>query len=806
MAKLVVLNLGRGDLQRGFPTVTAQLWEEGHRIPIQFTGSLPAAPELPELYRRWQLLYQLLYEVLYPSLGWRKRIEIDEEEEIEIDQDDVTNISSVEFSSLCNELHDRINTWFQSESFRHIDQKLRTKLHPSEEIRVIITTEDDQVRRLPWHLWDFFEDYQKAVVGLSAPEVDRVKPLRKNPVRQIRILAILGNSEGIDVEKDRAILEQLPCAQTVFLVEPQRQELDRWLWNKQGWDILFFAGHGSSQQFQAEPDSPGQSVTFPDRTWERGETGRIYINQTDSLTIHQLKNALRAAIARGLKLAIFNCCDGLGLARQLASLHMGQMIVMREPVPDLVAQEFLKHFLASFADGESFYQAVREAQDRLQGLEGDFPCASWLPVVCQNPAQAPLVWPEWGQGTTRRILSSRRILSFVFNATVIVTALVIGVRSLGMLQSWELQAFDGLMRSRPNEGLDQRILVVTVTEADVQAQPAQERAGASLSDRTLAQLLAKLELFNPRVIGLDIYRENSVPVGYTDLATRMQTSDRFIAICKAGEENKNPGVAPPPEVPVQRLGFSDVVSDPDGILRRQLLAMAPASPCSTDKSFSFRIATRYLASLGIQPKLTPDKNLQIGSIVFKNLGQNAGGYHEIDHLGHQVLLNYRSSATVATQVTLADVLNNKLSPDLVKDHIVLIGTTAESFHDYWSTPYSAGQWPHQPMPGVVVQAHMVSQILSAVLDRRPLLWVWPKWYEAIWVWCWSLIGGVLAWRFWSLLRMGLAVGSACGILYGLCFGLLMQGGWVPLIPSALALLATGGTVAAYLAFQSHQQR
>ncbi|HEY9670251.1 MAG TPA: CHASE2 domain-containing protein [Waterburya sp.] len=796
MTKLVVLNLGKGDLQRGFPTVTAQLWEEAHRLPIQFTGSLPAAPELPELYRRWQLLYQLLYEVLYPSLDWRKRIEIDEEEEIEIDQDDVTNISSVEFSGLCDKLHHRINTWFKSESFRHIDQKLRTKLHPSEEIRVILATEDDQVRRLPWHLWDFFEDYPKAIVGLSTPEVDRVKPLRKNPVSQIRILAILGNSEGIDVEKDRAILEQLPCAQIVFLVEPQRQELDRWLWHKQGWDILFFAGHGSSQEVQAETD----------RAWERRETGRIYINQTDSLTIPQLKNALRAAIARGLNLAIFNCCDGLGVARQLASLHIPQMIVMREPVPDLVAQEFLKRFLASFADGESFYQAVREAQDRLQGLEGDFPCASWLPVVCQNPAEAPIAWPKWGQGRIRPIGSSRRILPLIFNTSIVITALVIGMRSLGMLQSWELQAFDALMRSRPNEGLDQRILIVTVTDADVQAQPAKERGGASLSDRTLAQLLSQLEPFQPRVIGLDIYRENPVQAGYADLATRMQTSDRFITICKAGEENKNPGVAPPPEVPVKRLGFSDVVLDPDGILRRQLLAMAPASPCSTDKSFSFRLATRYLASVGLQPKLTPDKNLQISDIVFKNLNQNTGGYHGIDPLGHQVLLNYRSSASVATQVTATDVLKHKLSPDLVKDRIVLIGTTAESFHDSWSTPYSAGQWPHQFMPGVVVQAHMVSQILSAVLDHRPLLWVWAKWFEVFWVWTWSVVGGILAWRCWSLLRLGLAVSSALGLLYGLCFVLLMQGGWVPLIPSVLALLVTGSSVAAYLAFQSHKQR
>ncbi len=166
-------------------------------------------------------------------------------------------------------------------------------------------------------------------------------------------------------------------------------------------------------------------------------------------------------------------------------------------------------------------------------------------------------------------------------------------------------------------------------------------------------------------------------------------------------------------------------------------------------------------------------------------------------MGHQVLLNWRATDAVATQVTLSDVINNKVTGDKVRDRIVLIGTTAENFHDYWSTPYSAGRWPHQSMAGVVVQAHMTSQILSAVRDRRPLLWVWPKWCELLWIWCWSAIGGVLAWRNSSVLRLGIATCGAICLLYGLCLGLLMLGGWVPLVPSALALIATGGSVLAY---------
>ncbi len=787
MSKLVVLNLGKGNLKQGFPSVTAALWEDDNQIVMQFTGSLPAAPELWSLYKRWQLLYQLLYEALYPGSDWRNYTDDLEDIDIEIDEEDVTNVSSIDFSNLCDDLHKKINSWLKSEPFRQIDQKLRTKLNPDDEIRLILATEDNQVRRLPWHLWDFFEDYQKAVACSSILEVEQVKPLRKNPRRKIRILAVLGNSQGIDVQEDRRILEQLPGAEIIFLVEPQRQELDRWLWDKRGWDMLFFAGHGSTDVEK--------------------ENGQIHLNQTETLTIAQLKNALKAAIARGLNLVIFNSCEGLELARELGSLQIPQMIVMREPVPDFVAQEFLKHFLEAFAYGESFYLAVREAQDKLQGLENEFPCASWLPVICQNPAAQPLVWPKQRVSDRRPILPSRRILPLILKASLVITTLTIGIRSLGILQLGELAAFDLLMRSRPPEQTDPRILIVEVTEADVLAQAATERGGASLSDKALAEAVKKIERFNPRVIGLDIYRENPTKPEYRDLAKTMQTSDRFIAICRASEDETNPGVPPPPEVSkdIQRQGFSDVIADPDNIIRRQILSMAGAPLCGTDKSFNFRLASRYLKNQGIQPQLTPENNWQFGKAIFKTINkQNIGGYTDVDNLGYQVLLNWRAADPVAQTVTLKEVLDNQLTAESVRDRIVLIGTTAESFHDYWSTPYSSLTWPHKEMPGVVVQAHMVSHILSAVLDGRPLLWVLPKWGENLWIWVWCVAGGVLAWQLQSRLRLIIALIGAIGILYLACLLLLIQGLWIPLLPSALVLLTSGATVATLTSSQSEE--
>lgn len=170
MNKLVVLSLGNGDLYNGFPAVTVQLWESNNTYLGKITGSLPAAPEISELYKYWQLFYSALYQRL--NLCPR----------IEIDAGDVTNVSEVEFNDLCQRLSDRINIWLNSESFRNIDQRLRTQLDSFDEIRFIIETNDNLLRRLPWQLWNFFEHYPKAEVALSASEYGRAQRVPTKPL------------------------------------------------------------------------------------------------------------------------------------------------------------------------------------------------------------------------------------------------------------------------------------------------------------------------------------------------------------------------------------------------------------------------------------------------------------------------------------------------------------------------------------------------------------------------------------------------------------------------------------------------
>lgn len=371
---------------------------------------------------------------------------------------------------------------------------------------------------------------------------------------------------------------------------------------------------------------------------------------------------------------------------------------------------------------------------------------------------------------------------------------LVSLRSLGFLQQWELTALDQLMVLRPNEGPDKRLFLVTITERDVQSQPDAERGVLSLSDQSLNRLLTKLEQAQPRAIGLDIYRDYSVKPELPQLTKRMQRSDRLVAICHYGD----PGVPPPPEVKPHGQGFNNVLLDSDRVLRRHLLAVNVASPCKNKFAFNLQLALRYLEHEGILLKATPDDYLQLGSVVFNAIEPNTSAYHHLNADGHQVMLNYRDTPQVAETASLQDVLQDDFDTAILRNRIVLIGTTDQSFGDTnWQTPYSTHHGTIQTIAGVEVQAHMVSQILSAVLDQRPLIRWLPKPLEVLWITAWAIAGGLLAYSVRSLPRWLLANGMVIIILYGGCLvALIIVGAWLPLVPSAIAFITSGGIVMA----------
>ncbi|MEG4286240.1 EAL domain-containing protein [Microcoleus sp. A006_D1] len=390
-------------------------------------------------------------------------------------------------------------------------------------------------------------------------------------------------------------------------------------------------------------------------------------------------------------------------------------------------------------------------------------------------------------------LSSRcrrvRILPAIL-AGATVTLLNMGVQRLGGFQSWELGSFDSLVRSQPDPGPDPRLLVVGISEADIQA-----LGRFPISDGAIAQTLTKLQKYQPKVIGLDLYRDLPQAPGHQELLAALKAPN-VVAIAKMSD-SENPGVPAPPGIPPDRVGFNDFVLDTDGVVRRNLLSVSQPDK-KTASSFSLQVALLYLKDR-VQQKNSPVNPHQInwGKAEFVPLKSDSGGYANIDAKGYQILLKYRSGKQVARQVSIRQVLNGEIDPSWVKDKIVLIGTTAPSSRDLFLTPYSPAQKQSPKMPGVLLHAQMLSQILSAVLQGRSLFWVWPEWAEMLWNGAWAMLGGVVAWRIVHPARAGLVGGAALMGLFGMSFVIFSLGGWVPLVSPALSLVVTGVGVSAY---------
>lgn len=785
MKKLVVLELDGNLAEQGF-RITLQVSEEGQPQQVRIRGSLPVNPELAEhLEAHWQEKYR--------SLGLTSRLNCKK-----IIHKGSLDKRIAECRASANQLRQYFLAWLDSPTFLNIDRRLREQLSREEVIRLLISTESQQLQKLPWQEWDFFERYPQAEMAFSATEFEQFLSLpQQSAPGAMKILAILGHSQGIDTTEDRQQLEALPNAQIEFLVEPSRQQLNEQLWS-QNWDLLFFAGHSETED----------------------ETGKIYLNPQESLSLQELKYGLRAAIGAGLQLAIFNSCDGSGLAQALEQLQIPQMIVMREAVPDQVAQAFLKYFLQAFAQGKPLYLAAREAREKLQGLEGEFPCASWLPVIYQNQAAVILNWkqPPTVQPRQEKILASqipqplqpwKRLLALLM-MSCLTTCAIAGLRWFGKLQVLELWAYDGLTRIQPGEKpvQDPRLLVITIDEQDIQHQ---KNLGlqpqGSLADGALVKVLQELDKLNPAVVGLDIYHSHPFS---SQLVTRLQQQDYpFYGICKARSRGETNGRKPPAaqDLAPQYWGFSDVVTDADGIVRRHLLTMRPkmSDPCSTDASLNLLMATHYLdiVTRGIAIDNTTE-SLTVGEQKFPKLTDHTSGYQGLDSRGSQIMLNYRSyhsPSNIARSVSLREILDNGIEPHITKQFreppVVLIGVVAkgENYDDFFVTPYG------EEIPGVFLQAQMISQVISSVLDERPLVWWWSTPREILWIGGWSLVGGAIVMFIREPWRRQLVIVMALGGLFAITYGLFIQAGWIPLIPPALALVIVAEVGCCWLVIQ-----
>lgn len=381
---------------------------------------------------------------------------------------------------------------------------------------------------------------------------------------------------------------------------------------------------------------------------------------------------------------------------------------------------------------------------------------------------------------------------------IVAIALVILLRLSGALQFIEWVTLDSFLRLRPGEPIDERVVIVGINEEDIR-----QIKNYPIPDREIAQLLRTLQKYQPRVIGLDIVRDLPVEPGHQDLVAAFQESKNLIAV----EKVLPVAIQPPPDLPPEQIGFADYLSDDDGKVRRALLGThRPEDQEKYAFSLSLRLAEIYLNAEGIKLSngIRDRQAMRFNSTELPRVFSNSGGYAGTDDFGVQVLLNYRNGQQRFHTLSLTEInqietsqKNQNLLRDILGGHIVLIGVTAPSIKDFINTSAIANLQPAGKIYGVEFHAHVASQIVSAVLDGRPVLNTWSNSWESIWIISWGVLAIYLGRLTPSPLKNLVYVAIASLGLVGIGYAFIMQGWWIPVAPALLILMINGTLLSAF---------
>ncbi len=401
------------------------------------------------------------------------------------------------------------------------------------------------------------------------------------------------------------------------------------------------------------------------------------------------------------------------------------------------------------------------------------------------------------------MIEDRRSLmvAAIFISLLTAAALLLA-RSQGLTQPLELTGYDLGLALRPAAEESPAVTLIEITEADIQAM-----GRWPITDGDLAGIINRIEAHAPRVIGIDIYRDVAVPPGTDVLARTLADTEQLIGILKVDTAD-SPGVAPPAALAADgRIGFSDLVLDPDGIVRRGLAFLDDGE--NVYWSFSLRLGLGYLAADGIS--LSPDalepEHFRLGPTLVAPMPSRFGAYADVDNAGYQFLMDHRRQPDAFPTYALSALLNDRIDPQQLEDRVVILGVNAQSVKDSFVSSLSRWSWNGTPqIAGIAVHGLLVDQLIRAGHGRsQPMTAPGPVLDTFLLVFA-CLAGGVCGLLAGSATRLSLIV--TAGVFGITAAGLLLfvSDFWLPVLPMAVGWTASAGLVTAYLVQRARRER
>ncbi|MDX2229920.1 MAG: CHASE2 domain-containing protein [Leptolyngbyaceae cyanobacterium bins.349] len=617
-------------------------WGKGR----QLTAKLPFPSILKTHYKRWQSAYIDFYKskefqastlrarvdvsgtMATPEIDWRARLAQAEAE-------------------LTSEFHH----WLSSAELIKIRKEIASGGQPTnneanpltQSIDVFLTCDSLELERLPWETWEIGTEFAASSIRLvRTPANIEAETGQRKRQGKMRILAILGDETGLNFQQEREALKDLkPLADITFIgwqkdkaTDHLLEDIQQAIANPNGWDLLFFAGHSNET-----------NVTG----------GELTIAPNQSVLVSEIAPQLLLAKQHGLQFAIFNSCRGLSIANSLISLGLGQVAVMREPIHNRVAQEFLIRFLRQMATYQDVQDTLRlTCQSFKLDKNLTYPSAYLVPSLFRHPDSDPFRLQPFGWKEKLKQWMPTKVEAIALAALVSLSIAL-------PVQNWLLERrvlAQAIYRQATGQLSTTNIPPVLLVQID-EASILQDKIYPvrPISRPYLAQLINQLVKLNAQVIGIDylLHRHQDGNEQLTQTIKNAVEKHQVAFIFASTLDQDGTWQKPLPTIanPKWSLdGDMDLLDDP--VIYARLIGDTP--PIKNQPQL---LPLSYL--LALTQQLKSHKTSRASQTLSKTAGQIDWLNQLKDDLGTTHLLNRRSVFPMRSQIHPITAISYRLN-------------------------------------------------------------------------------------------------------------------------------------------------
>lgn len=470
-------------------------------------------------------------------------------------------------------------------------------------ITVFLTCTPLELARLPWEAWELGTEFAATgsiQIVRSPANIRSASSTGRGQRRRPRILAVLGDDTGLNFQADRVAVRSLSRLAEIEFVgwQPGRSatevndQITRAIADETGWDVLFFAGHSNETQMTG---------------------GELAIAPGASVSIKDLASSLIRAQQRGLKFALFNSCSGLNIAESLINLGFSQVAIMREPIHNRVAQDFLVRFLQALAEHHDVQDAMTLASQALKTETSfSFPSAYLVPSLFCHPGAVPFRIPPRGWRQQLQRVIPRRYEAIALTACVALTW-ISPVQTHLLNQRLLAQAIYRHVTGQIPAATEPPVVLLQIDERSVRLSGMEHPH--PLDRRYLARILDALVEHNAQVVGVDYLLDRQQPENDPILAQSVRR-----AIAQQTWLVFGGLYSPRGETSVgEATGIADLRWSLHGYLESfpwSIAMLYPGEHCNQVCPFSYLLSLIHVARMEIppdrmlQPDLTQTENLR----------------------------------------------------------------------------------------------------------------------------------------------------------------------------------------------------